>query len=131
VWWSPDSRALHYTNADRTNVWRQSLNGGAPTEVTGLADSMITRGDLSPDGHSLLAVRVNPIRDAFLITGFRKGVTGAASRSPAEISQTNVHVDRQPRPTSRDLGNRSRTLSSDRAVQWRERSSQAFEFAWQ
>jgi hypothetical protein len=39
--------------------------------VTGLADGMIARGDLSSDGRSLLAVRANPLRDAFLITGFR------------------------------------------------------------
>ena len=43
----------------------------AATVVTGLADGMIGRGDLSVDGRSLLAVRANPLRDAFLITGFR------------------------------------------------------------
>jgi hypothetical protein len=32
---------------------------------------MIARGNLSSDGRSLLAVRANPLRDAFLITGFR------------------------------------------------------------
>ena len=71
VWWSRDGRALYYTNADRMNVWRQPLNGEAATAVTGLADGMIGRGDLSSDGRSLLAVRANPLRDAFLITGFR------------------------------------------------------------
>jgi Tol biopolymer transport system component len=71
VWWSRDGLALYYTSADRINVWRQSLKGGAATTVTGLADGMISRGDLSPDGRNLLAVRANPLRDAFLITGFR------------------------------------------------------------
>jgi DNA-binding winged helix-turn-helix (wHTH) protein/Tol biopolymer transport system component len=71
VWWSRDGSAVYYTNADRVNVWRQPLKGGAPTIVTNLADGMISRGDLSPDGRSLLAVRANPLRDAFLITGFR------------------------------------------------------------
>jgi sugar lactone lactonase YvrE len=71
VWWSRDGRALYYTNADRMNVWRQPLSGEAATAVTGLADGMISRGDLSSDGRSLLAVRANPLRDAFLITGFR------------------------------------------------------------
>jgi DNA-binding winged helix-turn-helix (wHTH) protein/Tol biopolymer transport system component len=70
VWWSRDGRALYYTSADRVNVWRQLLTGGPPTIVTGLADGMISRGDLSPDGRSLVAVRANPLRDAFLITGF-------------------------------------------------------------
>jgi Tol biopolymer transport system component/DNA-binding winged helix-turn-helix (wHTH) protein len=71
VWWSRDGRSLYYTNADRMNVWRQPLSGEAPTAITGLADGMIARGDLSADGRSLLAVRANPLRDAFLITGFR------------------------------------------------------------
>ena len=70
VWWSRDGRALYYTGADRSNVWRQPLAGGAATPVTDLADSMISRGDLSADGRSLLAVRANPLRDAFLIKGF-------------------------------------------------------------
>jgi len=70
VWWSRDGRALYYTSPDRMNVWRQPVKGGAATAVTGLADSMIMRGDLSSDGRSLLAVRANPFRDAFLITGF-------------------------------------------------------------
>src|SRR5262249_15310362 len=70
VWWSRDGRALYYTSPDRMNVWRQPVKGGAATAVTGLADSMIMRGDLSSDGRSLLAVRANPLRDAFLITGF-------------------------------------------------------------
>jgi Tol biopolymer transport system component len=71
VWWSRDGRSLYYTNADRMNVWQQPLSGEAATAVTGLADGMIGRGDLSADGRSLLAVRANPLRDAFLITGFR------------------------------------------------------------
>jgi Tol biopolymer transport system component len=71
VWWSRDGRALYFTSGDRMNVRRQPLKGGAATTVTGLADGMISRGDLSPDGRSLLAVRANPLRDAFLITGFR------------------------------------------------------------
>jgi Tol biopolymer transport system component len=71
VWWSRDGRVLYYTGSDRVNVWRQPLAGGAPAVVTDLADSMISRGDLSPDGRTLLAVRANPRRDAFLIRGFR------------------------------------------------------------
>jgi len=71
VWWSRDGRALYYTNADRTNVWRQPLQGGPAIAVTDLSDGMINRGELSPDGRSLLALRVNPLRDAFLMTGFR------------------------------------------------------------
>lgn len=71
VWWSRDGRVLFYTSTDRVNVWRQPLNGGAPTTITDLGDGMITRGDLSPDGRTLLAVRAHPVRDAFLITGFR------------------------------------------------------------
>ena len=71
VWWSRDSRALNYTSSDNVNIWRQPLPGGPPTTVTDLGDGMISRGDLSADGRTLLAVRVHPVRDAFLITGFR------------------------------------------------------------
>jgi Tol biopolymer transport system component len=71
VWWSPDGRAIYYTNRDRLNVWRQPVSGGAAAPVTDLPDGMIGRGDLSPHGRSLLAVRANPLRDAFLISGFR------------------------------------------------------------
>lgn len=71
VWWSRDGRALYYTSTDRVNIWRQPLAGGDPATVTDLADGMISRGDLSPDGRTLLAVRAHPMRDAFLITGFR------------------------------------------------------------
>lgn len=71
VWWSRDGRALYYTSADRTNVWRQPAEGGPATMVTSLTDGMISLGELSADGRSLLAVRANPLRDAFLITGFR------------------------------------------------------------
>jgi Tol biopolymer transport system component/DNA-binding winged helix-turn-helix (wHTH) protein len=71
VWWSRDGAALYYTGADRMNVWRQPLHGGSAAPVTRLADGILTRGDLSPDGRTLLAVRGNPLRDAFLITGFR------------------------------------------------------------
>jgi Tol biopolymer transport system component/DNA-binding winged helix-turn-helix (wHTH) protein len=71
VWWSRDARALYYTSADRQNIWRQPVAGGTPTLVTGLAEGTIGRADLSPDGRSFLAVQANPLRDAFLITGFR------------------------------------------------------------
>jgi len=71
VWWSRSSDALYFTSADRTNLWRQPINGGAATQATTFADALINRGDVSLDGRSFLAFRGNPIRDAFLITGFR------------------------------------------------------------
>jgi DNA-binding winged helix-turn-helix (wHTH) protein/Tol biopolymer transport system component len=71
VWWSRDGRVIYYTGADRTNIWRAPISGGPATAVTGLTDGMIARGDLSADGRSVLAVRANPLRDAYLITGFR------------------------------------------------------------
>jgi Tol biopolymer transport system component len=71
VWWSRDGRALYYTSVDRVDVWRQPLAGGPPAAVTNLGDGVISRGDLSPDGRTLLAVRAHPLRDALLLTGFR------------------------------------------------------------
>lgn len=71
VWWSRGGDALYFTAADRTNLWRQPMNGGQPSEVTGFADAMINRGDVAADGRTFLAYRGNPMRDAFLITAFR------------------------------------------------------------
>jgi len=71
VWWSRDGRALLHTISDRTNLWRQPIAGGAAVAVTDFADGFVTRGEPSPDGRAFLMVRGNPIRDAFLITGFR------------------------------------------------------------
>jgi hypothetical protein len=71
VWWSRDGDALLYTTPERANVWRQRLAGGPPVRVTAFADGITMRGDLSPDRRTLVAFRGNPLRDAFLITGFR------------------------------------------------------------
>jgi DNA-binding winged helix-turn-helix (wHTH) protein/Tol biopolymer transport system component len=71
VWWSRTSDALYFTTADRTNLWRQPLSGGAATPATTFADAVINRGDVAADGRTFLAFRGNPMRDAFLITGFR------------------------------------------------------------
>jgi DNA-binding winged helix-turn-helix (wHTH) protein/Tol biopolymer transport system component len=70
VWWSRESDALFFTTADRTNLWRQPIRGGAAVPATRFADAQINRGDMAPDGRSFLLFRGNPIRDAFLITGF-------------------------------------------------------------
>lgn len=71
VWWSADGRSLVYTTAERTNVWRQRLDGGDPTQVTSFTDGLISRGDLSLDGRALITYRGEALRDAYLITGFR------------------------------------------------------------
>jgi Tol biopolymer transport system component/DNA-binding winged helix-turn-helix (wHTH) protein len=71
VWWSRDGLALLYTSAERANVWRQDVSGGAPIRLTDFADGVTIRGDVSPDGRTLLAFRGDQLRDAFLIKGFR------------------------------------------------------------
>jgi DNA-binding winged helix-turn-helix (wHTH) protein/Tol biopolymer transport system component len=71
VWWSGDGASVLYTSAERSNIWRQRLAGGPPEPVTDFAEGVIARGDLSPDGRTLLTTRGNLSRDAYRITGFR------------------------------------------------------------
>jgi DNA-binding winged helix-turn-helix (wHTH) protein/Tol biopolymer transport system component len=70
VWWSADGQALLFTTTERANVWRLALSGGAPVRVTDLPDGAIVRGDVSPDGRTLVALRGTPVRDVYLLKGF-------------------------------------------------------------
>jgi DNA-binding winged helix-turn-helix (wHTH) protein/Tol biopolymer transport system component len=70
VWWTVAGDAVLFTTKERANVWRQALAGGAPVRVTDLPDGAIVRGDLSPDGRALLALRGVPVRDVYLLQGF-------------------------------------------------------------
>jgi hypothetical protein len=70
VWWSARGDALLFTTTERANIWRLALTGGAPVRVTDLPDGTIVRGDLSPDGRTLVAMRGTPVRDVYLLEGF-------------------------------------------------------------
>jgi hypothetical protein len=66
-----DGSALLYTTAERYNVWKQPLAGGAPQRVTNFAELSIIQFALSPDGKTLVLCRGSLTRDAYLLTDFR------------------------------------------------------------
>jgi Tol biopolymer transport system component len=69
--WSPDGEALDYL--DRCNgvfnVWRQPLDGSAPTQVTNFTEDAIFYFDWD-DAGQLVAARGAKIRDIVLIRNF-------------------------------------------------------------
>lgn len=71
VGWTPDGKALLFTTAERTNLWKQLLTSPAPVQVTDFSDLWVTQFEVSPDGGSLLLSRGAAMRDAFLLTNFR------------------------------------------------------------
>jgi eukaryotic-like serine/threonine-protein kinase len=71
IGWETDDKAILYSTAERTNVWRRSLVDGRETRVTNFTDLAIARFALSPDGRTLLVSRGTTTRDAFLFSNFR------------------------------------------------------------
>jgi Tol biopolymer transport system component len=69
--WTPDGRSILFSTVERTNVWRQSLDGGEPVKITDLATLDIVRGRRTPDGTSLIVARGSAQTDAYLVSGFR------------------------------------------------------------
>ena len=72
VRWAPDGKSIFYNNAanDRTNIYRQPLDGGPAVKVTAFADNLASEFAVARDGKSLLLTRINLMRDAMLVTGF-------------------------------------------------------------
>ena len=71
VQFDPAGQTVLYTTAERMNVWRQALTGGAPQKVTNFSDLAISRFALSPDGKSIALSRGAVNRDAFIVSSFR------------------------------------------------------------
>jgi hypothetical protein len=71
VQWDIRGDAVLYVTAERMNIWRQPLAGGAPQKVTNFSDLAITRFAVSPDGQSIALSRGTVTRDAFIVTNFR------------------------------------------------------------
>jgi serine/threonine protein kinase len=71
VLWSPDSRALLYLGTDprggAIGVWRQALDGGAPTLFANFADNIYTFA-FSRDGKQIAFARGSQTSDAVLIS---------------------------------------------------------------
>jgi Tol biopolymer transport system component len=69
--WTPDSRALLFVTAERTNLWKQAALGGPIDKLTNFSDLWVMRFAVSPDGKSLLLCRGIVVRDAVLLSNFR------------------------------------------------------------
>lgn len=71
--WTPDNRALTYivTRAGVSNIWRQSLTGGAPASLTDFQAGTIFRYDWSRDGKMLVLARGTVTSDVVLIKDFK------------------------------------------------------------
>ena len=71
VWrWSPDSRALIYTDTlgSVSNLWRLPLDGARPTQISDFKSDTIRYFSYSRDGRQLALSRGNITRDAVLIS---------------------------------------------------------------
>jgi eukaryotic-like serine/threonine-protein kinase len=71
--WTPDDRAVIYVSniGGVSNVWKQPLDGKAPTQMTDFKSSLIWWLDLSRDGKQLAMSRGEANSDVVLISNFR------------------------------------------------------------
>jgi len=71
--WSPDGRGLQYllTRHGATNVWEQSLAGGAPRQITKFTSGLIFGFAWSRDGKQLFLAKGNQTSDVVLISNFK------------------------------------------------------------
>lgn len=70
--WTSDGKAVTYvrTVAGVSNIWRQSIDGGAPQQLTNFSSDLIFATDWSRDGKFLIYSKGNRSRDAILMTVF-------------------------------------------------------------
>jgi eukaryotic-like serine/threonine-protein kinase len=71
--WAPDGTAFTFLRreGDHNNVWRQPLDGGAPSRITNFDSFEMGDYLLSPDGKTLYYTKVESTSDAVLIENFR------------------------------------------------------------
>jgi Tol biopolymer transport system component len=71
--WAPSGDAITYVrDLDGVqNIWRQSLDGGAPEQITRFESGRIFNYDWSADGSQIFLSRGRETTDVVLITGFR------------------------------------------------------------
>jgi Tol biopolymer transport system component len=69
--WTPDGRALTYTDPSLSNIWLQPVEGGEPKKLTDFTNDLIFGYEWSPDGKRLACVRGIWERDLVLIKNFR------------------------------------------------------------
>ncbi len=68
--WSPDGRAVAYVRSENRvdNIWRSSIEGGAPRQLTDFKDYQILAFDWSRDGSRLACIRGAVIQDVVLLS---------------------------------------------------------------
>jgi len=71
--WAPSGKALQYllTRNGATNVWEQTLTGGAPRQITNFTSGLIFDFAWSRDGKQLFLAKGNQSSDVILISNFR------------------------------------------------------------
>ena len=71
--WAPDGKSVLYTvNANNvSNIWRQSIDGGPPKQITDFKEMLMVGFAWSHDGKQLACTRGNLLRDAILITDLK------------------------------------------------------------
>ena len=71
--WAVDGKSVLYTvNANNvSNIWRQSIDGGSPKQITDFKEMLMTSFAWSRDGKQLACARGNLMRDAILITDLK------------------------------------------------------------
>ena len=67
--WSPDGHAIDYsvTKSGVSDIWRQSLSGGPPNQLTHFPSGLINSFAWSTDGKSLAVARGTQIADIILL----------------------------------------------------------------
>ena len=73
VRWLPGSQTIAYVarQDSASNIWSQSITGGAPKQLTAFASGIIFNFDVSPDGKQIVCSRGTRSSDVILITDFR------------------------------------------------------------
>jgi len=71
--WAPDGEAIDYvlTRNGVSNIWRQKLAGGEPTEITNFESGEIFDFEWSRDGRQLALTRGSESSDVIMIRNFR------------------------------------------------------------
>jgi serine/threonine protein kinase len=71
--WTPDSRALIYivTRGGVSNLWRQPIDGGKPTQITDFNSDQIFWFDYTPDHRQLALARGTQTSDVVLINDLK------------------------------------------------------------
>jgi Tol biopolymer transport system component len=69
--WTPDGRALTYTDTRQANIWLQPIGGGEPQRLTDFTNDLVFGFEWSPDGKRLACIRGIWERNLVLIKNVR------------------------------------------------------------